>query len=318
MITQDVNGALPPPGLPVTHVRLLTKVARMYHERGLRQPEIARLLHMSQPRVSRLLKEAAEVGIVRTTVVAPRGTYGDLEEQIERRYGLAEVVVADTDGSTDEIEVLPAIAAAAAAHLETTFTGGDTDRDLVVELDPARHRRCDAAAPYPGRDQGGPGPRRGGNHRRAGPCHPADGPLGADHRRGGGVPARSRAARQLGDASCFSRRAERRRGPAGVPGSDVCSGGCRQPRALDPAPREREASLRTTRRSSGARMPSATSACVSSTAAASTCSPTSTSGSSASTPTRSAPFPDGWASPADDASGGPFRPPWRVAGSPSL
>jgi len=27
---QDVNGALPPPGLPVTHVRLLTKVARMY------------------------------------------------------------------------------------------------------------------------------------------------------------------------------------------------------------------------------------------------------------------------------------------------
>jgi DNA-binding transcriptional regulator LsrR (DeoR family) len=122
---QDVNGALPPPGLPVTHVRLLTKVARMYHERGLRQPEIARLLHMSQPRVSRLLKEAAQVGIVRTTVVAPRGTYADLEEQIERRYGLAEVVVADTDGSTDEIEVLPAIAAAAAAYLETTLTGGD-------------------------------------------------------------------------------------------------------------------------------------------------------------------------------------------------
>ena len=32
-------------------IRLLTKVARMYHERGMRQPQIAQQLHMSQPRV---------------------------------------------------------------------------------------------------------------------------------------------------------------------------------------------------------------------------------------------------------------------------
>src|SRR5687767_15095071 len=39
-------------------LRLLTKVARLYHEQGVRQPEIATRLHVSQARVSRLLKEA--------------------------------------------------------------------------------------------------------------------------------------------------------------------------------------------------------------------------------------------------------------------
>ncbi|WP_218577471.1 winged helix-turn-helix transcriptional regulator [Phytohabitans rumicis] len=53
-------------------IRLITKVARMYHERGIRQVEIAETLHLSQTRVSRLLKRAAELGIVRTVVaVAP-------------------------------------------------------------------------------------------------------------------------------------------------------------------------------------------------------------------------------------------------------
>src|SRR3981081_3745877 len=69
-------------------LRLLTKVARMYHERGLRQPQIAAQLHISQPRVSRLLKQAVEIGIVRTMVVPPSGVYTDLEEAIEQRYGI--------------------------------------------------------------------------------------------------------------------------------------------------------------------------------------------------------------------------------------
>ena len=45
-------------------LRLLTKVARLYHEKGIRQPEIAAQLSLSQARVSRLLKEAVERGIV--------------------------------------------------------------------------------------------------------------------------------------------------------------------------------------------------------------------------------------------------------------
>src|SRR3954447_19721686 len=53
------------------HLRLMTKVARLYHERGVNQPEIARRLHVSQARVSRLLKRPEAGGIVRPTVVVP-------------------------------------------------------------------------------------------------------------------------------------------------------------------------------------------------------------------------------------------------------
>jgi len=43
--------------------RLMTKVARLYHEQGVRQPEIAKRLNISQPRVPRLLKKAVATGM---------------------------------------------------------------------------------------------------------------------------------------------------------------------------------------------------------------------------------------------------------------
>ncbi|MDY7102166.1 MAG: sugar-binding domain-containing protein [Actinomycetota bacterium] len=111
--------------VPPEHLRLLCKVARMYHERGLRQPEIAAQLHISQPRVSRLLKKAVETGIVRTTVVTPRGIHAELEDLVEQRYDLRDVIVADTGEQADERVLLPALGAAAAEYLETTLTGAD-------------------------------------------------------------------------------------------------------------------------------------------------------------------------------------------------
>jgi DNA-binding transcriptional regulator LsrR (DeoR family) len=133
-------------GIPREHVRLLTKVARMYHERKMRQPQIAAQLHISQPRVSRLLKQASELGIVRTTVVSPRGVHGELEEAVERRFGITEVVVADTDGPADEAGVLQALGTAAATYLETTLTGGDSigisswSSSLLATVDAMRPR----------------------------------------------------------------------------------------------------------------------------------------------------------------------------------
>jgi DNA-binding transcriptional regulator LsrR (DeoR family) len=105
-------------------IRLMAKIARMYHERGMRQAEIALELHVSQPRVSRLLKRAGEVGIVRTTITVPSGVHTDLEDALESRFGLGEAVVVDVGGSDDD--VTPALGAAAAVYLETTLTGGDT------------------------------------------------------------------------------------------------------------------------------------------------------------------------------------------------
>ncbi len=104
-------------------LRLITKVARMYHERGVRQTDIAEALHLSQARVSRLLKRAAELGIVRTVVAVAPGVHTEVEERLEEKYGLAEAVVVDVEGSSEEI--LAGLGSAGATYLETTLTGRD-------------------------------------------------------------------------------------------------------------------------------------------------------------------------------------------------
>jgi DNA-binding transcriptional regulator LsrR (DeoR family) len=104
-------------------IRLITKVARMYHERGVRQVDIADMLHLSQARVSRLLKRATELGIVRTVVAVAQGVHTDLEEALEQKYGLAEAVIVDVQGSDHDIAA--ALGSAGASYLETTLTGGE-------------------------------------------------------------------------------------------------------------------------------------------------------------------------------------------------
>ncbi|MEV4641226.1 sugar-binding transcriptional regulator [Actinoplanes sp. NPDC049548] len=108
--------------LGVDQLRLLAKIARMYHEQGIKQPQIAADLNLSQSRVSRLLRQAADVGIVRTVVTLPDGVYTDIEQELERRYGLLDSVVVDAGRSGEVMQVL---GAAAAPYLVETLTSGD-------------------------------------------------------------------------------------------------------------------------------------------------------------------------------------------------
>jgi DNA-binding transcriptional regulator LsrR (DeoR family) len=82
-------------------------------------------LSISQAKVSRLLKRAEVLGIVRTTVTVAPGVYSELEEELEAKYGIAEAVVVDVDPEADERELLAAIGAGAAAYLEATLAGTD-------------------------------------------------------------------------------------------------------------------------------------------------------------------------------------------------
>lgn len=108
-----------------SQLRLLTKVARMYHERGIRQAAIAQSLNISQAKVSRLLKRAVDAGIVRTTVHVAPGVYSESEENLEEKFGLREAVVVDLDPQADDQERTSALGAAAAGYLETTLSGHD-------------------------------------------------------------------------------------------------------------------------------------------------------------------------------------------------
>ncbi len=101
-------------------IRLITKVARMYHEQNLGQTKIAEQLSLSQSTVSRLLKRARQEKIVRTIVSVPSGVFPDLEDELQGRYGLRQVIVVDCTSDTERV-ILREVGAAAAYYLETTL-----------------------------------------------------------------------------------------------------------------------------------------------------------------------------------------------------
>jgi DNA-binding transcriptional regulator LsrR (DeoR family) len=109
----------------IDELRLMTKVARLYYEQGLRQTEIAKGLELSQSTVSRLLKRAEQEQIVRVTVTVPVGVYTDLEEALVATYGLRDAVVADCVQADGDESVARDIGRAAAYYLETTLNQGE-------------------------------------------------------------------------------------------------------------------------------------------------------------------------------------------------
>jgi DNA-binding transcriptional regulator LsrR (DeoR family) len=104
----------------INELRLIARVAQMYHIEGKRQSEIADLLRMSQATVSRMLKRAEQEEIVRTTVIPPQGTFADLETAIRARYNLTEAIVIDCSEDRDGA-IMARIGEAAAHFLEVTL-----------------------------------------------------------------------------------------------------------------------------------------------------------------------------------------------------
>lgn len=98
-------------------LRLATQIARLYHEQNRTQPEIAQLLSITQTRVSRMLKFAAENGIVRTTVHVPAGFFSEIEDELQAKFGGIEFIVVDVAQVADD-SVIPALGASTAAYLE--------------------------------------------------------------------------------------------------------------------------------------------------------------------------------------------------------
>lgn len=129
------------------HLRLLTKVALMYHNEKLTQPQIAQRLHLAQARVSRMLKQAEKLGIVRTTVIPPSGLFIEWERQLEEAYGLDDVVIAESvDGHLTSV-----LGATAARYLDASLWGEDRvglsswSSSLLATIDAMRTRPRQAA-----------------------------------------------------------------------------------------------------------------------------------------------------------------------------
>ncbi|WP_181034140.1 sugar-binding transcriptional regulator [Arthrobacter sp. GMC3] len=70
------------------------RVARMYYEHGLTHQEIANLLGVSRVRVTRLLAEARESGMVEIIVHVAESLFADEEQALVERYGIKQAWVA--------------------------------------------------------------------------------------------------------------------------------------------------------------------------------------------------------------------------------
>jgi DNA-binding transcriptional regulator LsrR (DeoR family) len=104
---------------------LLSKISRLYYEDGSSEADIAERLHISRSKVSRLLKEARRIGIVKIHIVPPPGSYPWLEAELEKRYGLKEAVVV-TSGDDERFDTIRNLGVAAARHLQETLQSGET------------------------------------------------------------------------------------------------------------------------------------------------------------------------------------------------
>ena len=101
----------------VDELRLISRVARMYYEWGLRQSEIAKQLGLSQATVSRLLNRSKEEGIIRISVNLPNGVYTELEETLVKKFGLRDAIVVDSLDDNEKM-IQRDLGAATAYYLE--------------------------------------------------------------------------------------------------------------------------------------------------------------------------------------------------------
>lgn len=78
----------------ISDVRLMMKCCSMYYEDNLNQKEIASILGISRPTVSRILKEAIEIGAVKIQIVnLLENDFRKLERDLEKKYNLKEVII---------------------------------------------------------------------------------------------------------------------------------------------------------------------------------------------------------------------------------
>lgn len=127
---------------PIDEQRLLVKVSKMYYEEGLSQDDIILRLNLSRSKISRLLQQARDEGIVQITVNTPKHLFSELETRLEKLYGLYEAIVVETHAGDSQENIIRELGIAAAGYLErsvgtTTILGiswGSTLNGMVAAL----------------------------------------------------------------------------------------------------------------------------------------------------------------------------------------
>jgi lsr operon transcriptional repressor len=101
---------------------LMARAARLHFEFGLTHQDTASALGISRVKVTRLLKQARQAGIVKITVIADVSPFAELEERLAAAVGVREVIV--VPGSGQEGGARSMLARGAASYLERVMRDG--------------------------------------------------------------------------------------------------------------------------------------------------------------------------------------------------
>ena len=92
----------------VSYLDLMARAARLHYEFELTHEEAAEALSLSRVKVTRLLKQAREAGIVKITITTDARPFAELEERLVGDFGLTEaIVVPSGNGTEDELRSGP-------------------------------------------------------------------------------------------------------------------------------------------------------------------------------------------------------------------
>ncbi|MBL8132570.1 MAG: sugar-binding transcriptional regulator [Anaerolineae bacterium] len=95
----------------------ILQAAHLYYVDNLTQAEIAKVLGVSRPTVSRLLTRAREEGIVQVTITPWRQRDAALEEQVSRRFNLRGAIIVRTSSGSNPAAVRQGIGFGAGSHV---------------------------------------------------------------------------------------------------------------------------------------------------------------------------------------------------------
>jgi lsr operon transcriptional repressor len=101
---------------------LMARAARLHFEFGLTHQDTAAALGISRVKVTRLLKQARQAGIVKITVIADVSPFAELEERLAAAVGIREAIIVPASGQAGGARSM--LARGAASYLERVMRDG--------------------------------------------------------------------------------------------------------------------------------------------------------------------------------------------------
>lgn len=120
--TDTHRSAADTPPRKVTVSGLMARAARLHYEFGLTHQDTAAALGVSRVKVTRLLKQARQAGIVKITVISDVSPFAELEDRLAGQTRLREAVVVPAAGSAEATRSM--LARGAASYLERVMRDG--------------------------------------------------------------------------------------------------------------------------------------------------------------------------------------------------